>query len=331
MEKVIAVVVTYNRHSDLSKCIEALRNQSQKLDAILVVNNGSSDYTSVWLDQQTDIINIYQDNSGSAGGYYTGIKWAYENGYNQIWCMDDDGYPKFDALEALIKNEGHELALLNSTVVNKTDKKSLVWDTKNYKYINEVQQAIIENIAHPFNGTLLNSNIIAKVGLPLTNLFCKGAETEYFFRITKQYKIPAKTITNSIYYHNEKISLHTQEWDIKTCWSVYYFLRNRYAVLKTKHTYSFKALSLYLIFMMTFVGEILFYQKNDKVRKISFVFWPMRDALVNNYTATPKTIITKINYQYNNSFSKLILLPLRNYICSLFVPSFKETSTPVTI
>ena len=132
MEKVIAVVVTYNRHSDLSKCIEALRNQSQKLDAILVVNNGSSDYTSVWLDQQTDIINIYQDNSGSAGGYYTGIKWAYENGYNQIWCMDDDGYPAKDALEKLLQNTSESPVLLNSAVIDKYDKHSFVFKTKQY-------------------------------------------------------------------------------------------------------------------------------------------------------------------------------------------------------
>ena len=88
-----------------------------------------------------------------------------------IWCMDDDGYPKFDALEALIKNEGHELALINSAVVNKYDKKSLVFKTKKYHYINEVQEEVIENIAHPFNGTLIHRNIIAKVGLPLINLF----------------------------------------------------------------------------------------------------------------------------------------------------------------
>ena len=331
MEKVIAVVVSYNRHNELTKCIEALRNQSQKPDAILVVNNGSSDYTSVWLDMQADIINIYQDNRGAAGGFCTGINWAYENGYNWIWCMDDDGYPKFDALEVLIKNEGHELALINSAVVNKYDKKSLVFKTKKYHYINEVQEEVIENIAHPFNGTLIHRNIIAKVGLPLINLFYKGAETEYFFRITKQYQIPAKTITKSIYYYKEITSLHTKEWDLKTCWSVYYFLRNRYAVLKTKHAYTFKALPLYLIFIMAFIGEILLYQKNNKLRKISLVFWPMRDALINNYAATPATIKTKINNQYINSFSKLILLPLRNYICSLFVPSFKETSTPVSI
>ena len=62
MEKVIAVVVTYNRQALLSECIAALRNQTHKPDAILVVNNGSTDNTEQWLNQQTDIIAINQKN-----------------------------------------------------------------------------------------------------------------------------------------------------------------------------------------------------------------------------------------------------------------------------
>ena len=59
MEKVIAVVVTYNRQALLSECITALRKQSRPLDAILVINNGSTDGTEDWLRQQPDIIFHY--------------------------------------------------------------------------------------------------------------------------------------------------------------------------------------------------------------------------------------------------------------------------------
>ena len=51
MDKVIAVVVTYNRQQLLSECIDALRNQTRKLDKILVVNNCSTDNTERWLQQ----------------------------------------------------------------------------------------------------------------------------------------------------------------------------------------------------------------------------------------------------------------------------------------
>ena len=102
MEKAIAVVVSYNRCELLAECISALRNQTRKPDAILVVNNGSTDNTEAWLNQQKDVFFITQKNIGSGGGFNTGISWAYKHGYSWIWCMDDDGYPKEDALEKLL-------------------------------------------------------------------------------------------------------------------------------------------------------------------------------------------------------------------------------------
>ena len=67
MEKAIAVVVSYNRSNLLAACIDALRNQTRKPDAILVVNNGSTDNTEAWLQQQQDIFFITQKNKTNAG------------------------------------------------------------------------------------------------------------------------------------------------------------------------------------------------------------------------------------------------------------------------
>ena len=72
MEKAIAVVVTYNRLTLLKECITALRNQTHKPDAILVVNNGSTDDTGKWLLSQNDLLTITQGNTGSGGGFETG-------------------------------------------------------------------------------------------------------------------------------------------------------------------------------------------------------------------------------------------------------------------
>ncbi len=69
MEKVIAVVVTYNRQKLLSECITALKNQTRKIDKIFVVNNGSTDGTEGWLYQQQGIDFITQPNLGGAGGF----------------------------------------------------------------------------------------------------------------------------------------------------------------------------------------------------------------------------------------------------------------------
>jgi rhamnopyranosyl-N-acetylglucosaminyl-diphospho-decaprenol beta-1,3/1,4-galactofuranosyltransferase len=295
MEKAIAVVVSFNRQQLLSECITALRNQTRKLDAILVVNNGSTDSTEQWLQEQPDVFFITQKNVGSSGGFNSGISWAFKHGYSWIWCMDDDGYPKEDALEKLLENEPRERSLLNCAVINKVDKQSFVWKTKNYKTIDEVDVNIIPGIGHPFNGTLLHRSIVEKVGVPQKSLFLWGDETEYYYRIVKQYHFPVYTIPSSIHYHPATAFTFRQDWDHKTSWKMYFYVRNRLHVHKAKFTNKVLALINYSFFLLAFAGVIMVYQKTDKLKKLSFMIWPVADAFSNNFSATPAVILNRLN------------------------------------
>lgn len=295
MEKAIAVVVSYNRQTLLAECITALRNQTRPLDAILVVNNGSTDQTENWLRNQPDLIFVTQENVGSSGGFNTGITWAYEHGYSWIWCMDDDGYPKENALEQLLKNEPHERALLNCAVLNKEDKKSFVWKTGHYKTIDEVDTDIIPGIGHPFNGTLLHRAIVEKAGVPRSALFLWGDETEYYYRIVKQCRFPVYTVPSSIHYHPAAAFSFKNDWDFKASWKMYYYVRNRLHVHNAKFTNKLMAVIHYSCFLAAFAGIILFYQKTDRMKKLNFMIWPAADALKNDFSATPPVILGKLN------------------------------------
>ena len=100
--KIIAVVVTFNRRELLKRNIECLR-RNKPVSSILVVNNGSTDGTKEWLDEQKDLSIIHQANVGGSGGFYTGIEHAYQAGADWIWCMDDDVFPRENCLEQLLK------------------------------------------------------------------------------------------------------------------------------------------------------------------------------------------------------------------------------------
>ena len=78
--RIIAVVVTYNRRELLKRNIHSLRQQDSPLSAIVVVNNGSTDGTAEWLAEQHDLKVISQENVGGSGGFYTGIREAYDMG-----------------------------------------------------------------------------------------------------------------------------------------------------------------------------------------------------------------------------------------------------------
>lgn len=295
-EKVIAVVVTYNRQQLLSECITALKNQTRRVDQILVINNGSNDNTENWLRHQTDIEFFTQKNIGSGGGFHTGIRLAYEKNYDWIWLMDDDGYPKEDALENLLDGADEKLCLRNCAVINKEDRRSFVWKTGTHAFIDEVEDNIIENFAHPFNGTLLHKELVQKIGLPKKELFIWGDETEYYHRIITKYKLPFYTKTNSIHYHPASAYSYKNDWDYKSNWKMYFYIRNRFHILKTRYSGNpLKALGMYMIFLISFMGLIVVFQKSNKFRKISFMLWPVRHAFTNNCKATPVLILQKLS------------------------------------
>jgi GT2 family glycosyltransferase len=327
MEKVIAVVVTYNRKVLLSSCITALRNQSRKPDAILVVNNGSTDGTEQWLQSQKDIFFITQKNIGSGGGFNTGISWAFKQEYSWIWCMDDDGYPKEDALETILNADVETLSLRNCAVINNVDKKSFVWNTNGYATIDDVPTKLIKGIGHPFNGTLLHRSIIERVGLPKAKLFLWGDESEYYCRITNKNKIPVYTVADSIHYHPAAGYTFKNDWDYKNNWKMYYYIRNRFHINQSKFTTKSLALFNYLFFLAAMLGIILVFQKTNKLKKMGFILWPAFDAFRNNFIATPQTILSRLDKSVSSGFNINIIAAYFRNLLSISFPVV-EIQTP---
>ena len=321
MEKVIAVVVTYNRQALLSECITALRNQTRKPDAILIVNNGSTDSTEQWLQQQSDIHFINQKNVGSSGGFSTGINWAFKNGYSWIWCMDDDGYSKEDALQNMLQADDGTLKLYNCAVVDKENKKSFVWKTGEFETIDEVQGNIIEGIGHPFNGTMLHRRIVERVGVPQPKFFLWGDETEYYYRIVKKNSIPVCTVVNSVHYHPASAFSYKQDWDYKSAWKMYFYVRNRLHIHKAKFGSKALALINYCCFLAAFAGIVLVYQKTNKLKKLNFLLWPAKDAFANNFNATPVLILEKLKIKAENNYNNGFINSIKNVWSVLFTPS----------
>lgn len=320
MEKVIAVVVTYNRLALLSECITALRNQSRPLDGILVINNGSTDNTEDWLKTQKDITYFTQSNVGGAGGFSTAIKMGYEKGYEWIWCMDDDGMPKEDALEKLLLAQPAALTLMNCAVIDNKDRKSFVWNTGGYKTLDEVPGNIIEGIGHPFNGTFLNRRIIERVGVPKASFFLWGDETEYYYRIVRRNNIPVCTVANSIHYHPATAFSVKKDWDFASGWKMYFYIRNRFHIHQVKFNNKMVALLHYCCFLVAFASIILLFQKTDKIKKLGFIMWPATDALNSNFNATPALILTKLQSNGHLSLTSSINRYLKSTWSNILAP-----------
>ena len=96
--RVCAIVVTYNRKECLKKQIyNILEKQEFTPDAYYIIDNNSVDGTNELIDSfceySTNCKIIYvqlKENIGGAGGFYTGLKKAYEDGYDWYILMDDE-------------------------------------------------------------------------------------------------------------------------------------------------------------------------------------------------------------------------------------------------
>lgn len=121
---IFMVVVTYNRKDLLVQCLSAALGQSKPLDGIVVVDNASTDGTREFLRSEgflsRDNVTLLslEENSGGAGGFYTGLKYAMDNGADWVWMMDDDAVPNPDALEKLLLNSLDASNIYGSTALS---------------------------------------------------------------------------------------------------------------------------------------------------------------------------------------------------------------------
>lgn len=238
MSKITAVVVTYNRRALLIRCIEYLRKQTIRLDNIIVVNNGSTDGTAEWLDSQTDLEKIHQENVGGSGGFYRGIQHAYDGGYDWIWCMDDDVYPEPNCLELLLKQDSDKVGMLcplrkqkGKVFVSEVKKfnltnafKSLHTDSLSQEEVIRKDFVTIEGIA--FEGPLIKREVVERIGLPNKDLFLLYDDSDYSYRtVLAGYEIrlvTAAVLNKELFFAEDDRVTQVQ----KGKWKLYYHIRN---------------------------------------------------------------------------------------------------------
>ena len=214
-EKICAVVVTYNRKVLLSQCIEALLAQTVEDYDILVIDNASTDgtveYIAPYFSERVKYFNT-GSNLGGSGGFYYGMKLAYESGYDWIWIMDDDVIPTSSALEALLEAKEHikNPSFLASCVYSKDETAMNTpeisrYTTNGYRFWYENLSNKMVRLAHAtFVSLLINRNAIEKCGLPLKDYFIWGDDTEYTMRVIGKYGA-AYIVGDSKVYHMREI------------------------------------------------------------------------------------------------------------------------------
>ncbi|MBN9298379.1 MAG: glycosyltransferase [Filimonas sp.] len=184
------IVVTYNHCELLQQCIQKLRGQTYNYNALVVVNNGSTDSTRSWLDKQQDIEALHQSYRGGAGGFYSGIKYCVEKGYDYMWVVNDETVIEMDTLQQLIAaaKSAHNFSFISSKIE----------DSKG-AFINEpsgirrkaaglsffADQRLMPVNSAPLVSILINSKSIYTAGLPIKDFFNYGDDIDFTSRLAK--------------------------------------------------------------------------------------------------------------------------------------------------
>lgn len=301
---VTAVVVTYNRRLLLEKCLDAIRRQQGGKPRILVINNNSTDGTTEWLADQDDLKVVNQENKGGAYGFYTGIKTAFEDGAEWIWCMDDDGVPADNALSLLLSHQDKKPCVLSPVVLDIEDRKTIVFKTGDFKTYLDLKEALIDGVGYPFNGTMLHRDVVEKAGLPRKELVIWGDESEYWNRILYMNQFPAYLVSQSHHYHPAQYTLfYLKEWDLKGGWKVYYYVRNKPFVYKSRYRSAFMARIKTYYFVLGFFYTIMRYQENDKTLKLKLAMKAMKDGFRGNTSMEINDVVQYIAALANSSKS----------------------------
>lgn len=210
-EKVIAVVVTYNRKELLKECINALLKQDYNNCDILVVDNASTDGTKEYIYNELKNNKVHYVNTGSnlggAGGFNYGMKEAYKIGCDFMWLMDDDCIVHNNTLTELMKADEKlkgNYGFLSSKVLWK-DGSICKMNIPKINIKNKVTDWNVEKqkiILATFVSFFVKTNVVEDVGLPIKEFFIWSDDLEYSRRISLKYN--CYLINNSIVTHKSK-------------------------------------------------------------------------------------------------------------------------------
>ena len=282
MDKVAAIIVSYNPDNNLLDSVNLLINQVQK---IIIVDNGSENKKKKDINLIKDIdkqkINVIfnEENLGIATALNIGVKQALKDGYDWVLTMDQDSKASSNMIEKMLE-------IYNNIDKNERDNILSIFPN----FVDERVQSIEENSnmdsyeyvdADITSGNLLKAEVFDKVGFFDDSLFIDLVDTDFCMRLNEK-NIKMIKVRDAILYHSLGESKSVKSGFLKfntsnhSALRRYYMTRNRfYTWEKYKDLNSFTLNRDKKLFKKEFVKIIL--GEKDKVNKIRMVFKGYKD------------------------------------------------------
>ena len=211
--RILAHMHTMNDAAVIEQLLEGLRRQTRPLDALMIVDNASTDATLDRAFPETVTIIRNSENQGTSGPVRMAFARALEHGFDWVWIFDADSVPEPDALEKLLafferlppekREQVCFLASLPLAVTGEIKQPPISLEGARGMTLMPLESAtgFAECDCLLWSGSLFRTAAIARIGLPSADYVLDIAELEYGFR-ARQLGLTSYVVYNSVIYHN---------------------------------------------------------------------------------------------------------------------------------
>jgi rhamnopyranosyl-N-acetylglucosaminyl-diphospho-decaprenol beta-1,3/1,4-galactofuranosyltransferase len=245
-ETVAVVVVTYNRADLLARMLDGLAALERPADAVIVVDNASTDHTAEVLAAAQESAGLAglevlrpEKNLGGAGGFHHGVREAYARGFDRIWLMDDDVVPAPDCLTVLMaRDDDCLMAVREDTAGRLVEKAATRFDLRNPLAIRPKKGMVetdygsrarmpevvdLENVA--FEGFMVRRSVVTAIGLPDPSYFIFYDDVDFAVR-ARRAGFRIRAVRDAVLVRQLDFD---QQHDLSG-WKGYYMYRNLFVV-----------------------------------------------------------------------------------------------------
>lgn len=194
--KIAAVFASYNRKEVALDCLSRLQKQTRPLDAVVIGDNASEDGSAEAMRGLAwDTLEVLETggNHGNAGAVKQAMDRAFDLGMDGVWILDDDSWPRLDALECLLAGDWDPSVVRHPLQIDPMSRDlswplQLVTDHGNSlcRKLVDLPKGKKHSSRGVWTGALISREVREAVGPVNEALFIRGEDEEYPWRIEQQ-------------------------------------------------------------------------------------------------------------------------------------------------